>query len=53
MRENQKRWNHTYGEWQVELRDLKTYLEKRRKYMLSSIKNYFGLSDKEMKEYFE
>ena len=53
MSKNQKRWNHTYGEWKIELKDLKTYLDKRRSYMLSSFKSYFGLSDKEMKEYFE
>lgn len=53
MEKNQKRWGSTYSGWKNELSVLKNYLDKRRGYVLSSIKSYYGLSDKEMKEYFE
>ena len=53
MAENQIRWGHTILDWKRELSGLKSFLNNRRKYVLSSFKNYYGLSDKEMKEYFE
>lgn len=53
MKRNQERWNKTYASWEEKCKDLKNYINKRRSYMLSSIKSYFGLSDKEMKKYFE
>lgn len=50
---NQKRWNRTYKQWQKECDTLKEYIDKRRSNLLSSVKSYFGLSDEEMKKYFE
>ena len=53
MERNQKRWNQSMQTWYNECEYLKTYIKKRRSYMLSSIKSYFGLSSKEMEKYFE
>ena len=39
--------------WEDECDYLETFIKKRRGYMLESVQNYFGLSDKEMKKYFE
>ncbi len=52
MKRNQQRWNSTLDEWEESCEKLKKYITNRRGYMLSSIKSYFGLSDKEMKKYF-
>ena len=49
---NQSRWNRTYADWEKECKILKDYINKRRSYLLSSVKSYFGLSDEEMKKYF-
>ena len=53
MKRNQKRWGHSMQTWEDECDYLETYIKKRRGYMLESVQNYFGLSDKEMKKYFE
>lgn len=53
MPRNQKRWGQTMQTWYDECEYLEKYINKRRSYMLSSIKSYFGLSSKEMDKYFE
>ena len=53
MSRNQKRWGQSMQTWYDECEYLKKYIKKRRAYMLSSIKSYFGLSSKEMEKYFE
>lgn len=52
MPRNQKRWGQSMDKWYKECDDLKKYIKKRRSYMLSSIKSYFNLSNKEMDKYF-
>ncbi len=52
MKRNQKRWGHTYSEWEEHCSELKNYLNKRREYILKHTKSYFGLSSEEMEEYF-
>lgn len=53
MKRNQERWNSTYNDWLEECQKLKNYLKYRREYLLNDVQDYFGLSDKEMKQYFE
>lgn len=53
MERNQKRWNSSYSTWQKECDMLKNYIKNRRKNLKSNVKSYFGLSDEEMKKYFE
>lgn len=53
MKRNQKRWGNSMDTWNKECEYLETYIKKRRSYLLNSVQKYFGLSDKEMKEYFE
>lgn len=53
MKRNQKRWGNSMDTWNKECKYLETYIKKRRSYLLNSVQKYFGLSDKEMKEYFE
>lgn len=53
MPRNQKRWGQSMQTWYDECKFLEKYIKKRRTYMLSSIKSYFGLSSKEMAKYFE
>lgn len=53
MERNQKRWKHTYDEWQEECKLLKSYMDKRREYLLNNVKSYFKLTQEEMNEYFE
>lgn len=50
---NQERWGSTIEKWYNECEVLENYIKKRRDYMLTSIKNYFNLSSKEMEKYFE
>ena len=52
MKRNQERWNYTYEDFKKNVDYLREYEEKRLGYLKKSIKNYFKLSDKEMKEYF-
>ena len=49
---NQKRWNLTVKYWESECQTLKNYINKRDTYFVNHIKSYFGLSSKEVKEYF-
>lgn len=53
MKRNQERWNSTYEVWEEECKVLKDYLKKRKNYLLKNVQDYFKLSDKEMKKYFE
>lgn len=52
MKRNQERWRMTYKEWQDNCLELKSYLDKRRDYLVKYAKSYFGLTDKEVREYF-
>ena len=52
MKRNQERWNYTYEDFKKNVDYLREYEGKRLGYLKKSIKNYFKLSDKEMKEYF-
>ena len=52
MPRNQERWGQTMNEWNEAVEELKNYVKNRRGYLLSQTKNYFGLSDEEMKVYF-
>ncbi len=52
MKRNQKRWGMTYQEWEDNCKELKTYLTKRRKYVIDHVKSYFHLSSEEVKKYF-
>ncbi len=49
---NQKRWNNTMKDWESECKTLKNYINNRDTYFVNHIKSYFGLSSKEVKEYF-
>ncbi len=49
---NQKRWNLTVKDFTDGLDDLREFTRKRTYYYLRDTKDYFHLSDKEMKEYF-
>ena len=53
IKRNHKRWGHSIETWNEECEYLETYIKKRRSYLLNSVQKYFGLSDKEMKKYFE
>ena len=53
IKRNHKRWGHSVETWNEECEYLETYIKKRRSYLLNSVQKYFGLSDKEMKKYFE
>ena len=52
MKRNQERWNSTYSKWEEECNELKSYITKRRKYLLENVEQYFDLSEEEMKKYF-
>ena len=53
MKRNHKRWGLSIDTWYEECKYLEKYIKNRRSYMLDSVQKYFGLSDKEMKQYFE
>ena len=53
MKRNHKRWGLSINTWYEECKYLEKYIKNRRSYMLDSVQKYFGLSDKEMKQYFE
>ena len=52
MERNQKRWNSTISKWNTECETLKKYINARDTYFVNHIKSYFGLSSKEVKQYF-
>lgn len=52
MERDRKRWGSSLKEWNEKIEKLKNYINQREKYLLSHTKAQFGLSDKEMKEYF-
>ncbi len=52
MERNQKKWGLTMKTWNAEVDEFRDYVKKREKYMMSHIKSFFSLSDKEMKELF-
>jgi len=53
MARNQKRWNSSYDTWIKECNILKNYIKNRRANLKNNVKSYFGLSNEEMKKYFE
>lgn len=52
MPRNQERWGQTMKDWNDAVDELKNFVNMRRSYLLTQTKNYFGLSNDEMKEYF-
>ena len=52
MERNQKRWGMTYNHWENNVEDLRKYTRVREKYMKSSAKSFFNLSNSEMEKYF-
>lgn len=53
MPRNQKRWNFTMEKWYTERERLKTYILRRRAFILQHIQNYYGLSNAEMGRLFD
>lgn len=51
MERNQARWNSSVGVWNSECEKLRSFLEARRENMLKYTKNYFKLTDEEMKRF--
>lgn len=52
MERNQKRWGMTYSHWENNVEKLKEYTRLREKYLKSSAKSFFNLSNSEMEKYF-
>ena len=52
MPRNQERWGQKMKDWNDAVDELKNFVNMRRSYLLTQTKNYFGLSNDEMKEYF-
>lgn len=52
MERNQKRWGQTLSEWESEVEKLRVFARNRESYLLSQTQAYFGLTDAEMKVYF-
>ena len=52
MERNQKRWGLTINRWNESIENLKKYVNEREKYLLSTTKSQFNLSNSQMKEYF-
>ncbi len=52
MERNQKRWGLTMSEWEDEIEKLRIFARNREDYIYSQTKAYFGLTDTEMKVYF-
>ncbi len=51
MEKDCKRWNREYSTWQGWVQDLRDYVPKRNKYLLTCIQDYFDLSKAQMREY--
>lgn len=52
MPRNQERWDQSMQTWYNSVNELKDFVAKRRKSLLSQTKAYFGLSSDEMQRYF-
>lgn len=52
MERNQIRWGMTMEYWEDEVEYLRDYAKERGKYVKSTAKRFFGLTDEQMKEYF-
>ncbi len=52
MEREQTRWGLTMKTWNESVDQLKEYISKRRKYMLAQAKDFFKLTNAQMKEYF-
>lgn len=51
MEKDCKRWNSKYSTWQGWVQDLRDYVPKRNKYLLTCIQDYFNLSKAQMRDY--
>ncbi len=51
MEKDCSRWGRNYSSWQRDVEYLRTYAKNRNRYMLIHIKDYFGLTDEQMREY--
>jgi len=45
------RWNRNYSTWESSVESLKTFGKTREKYIIQYVKDYFSLSDSEMRSY--
>lgn len=52
MERNQARWGMTMSHWEEQVEYLRNFAKERAKYVKSSAKRFFNLSEAEMKEYF-
>lgn len=52
MSRERKRWSSSLSDWEASIKEFKTYVNRREKYMLSHIKSVFHLSAARMKELF-
>ena len=53
MEQNAKRWGFSYSKWEDEVEKLRTFVKKRKSYLLSQTKRFFNLSEEEMKVFYE
>ena len=52
LKRNMKRWNFSYSQWEDNVKELKSFVKNRNKYVIKQAKSYFGLSNSEVKKYF-
>lgn len=52
MERNQKRWGMTMKDWEDSIEVVRTYIKKRKGYLLRQTKNFFKLSESDMDKYF-
>ncbi len=46
-----KRWNVRYGLWESSVEHLREFAQERTRYFMTHVKQYFGLTDAQMREY--
>ncbi len=51
MRRNQERWGFDYSVWQSNCSEIRRFIKNRQKNMISIVKNYFHLTDKQVNTY--
>ena len=53
MKRNLDRWgNMSYSKWETHIKDLRAFARRRNKAIIQDAKQYFGLSESEVKKYF-
>lgn len=53
MKRNVQRWGSSMSEWEKQVERLRDFARKRKSYLLNQTKSYFGLSNAEMKVFYE